>query len=117
MAKQKLPRGMIGKKVVVIWSGSHERECYGMPTGVITDYDFDKCLYTVEQIEPDGLVTINSYCPEELSTSLLLRSVSKAQQNKIERILRVRSSILRHRKLYYIMCICIGILSTYYLLF
>ena len=117
MAKTTLPKRLIGKKVVVIWSSSHERECYGMPTGVIAGYDFDKGLYTVHHIEPDGLETINCYAPEELSTSLLLRSISKAQQNKIERILRVRGSIIRHKKLYYIMCVGIGILSTYCLLF
>ena len=113
MVKSTLPKRLIGKKVVVIWRGSHERECYGTPEGVVTNYDYDKALFTVRHIEPDGLETINTYAREELSTSLLLRSVSKAQQNKIERILRVRSSIIRHKKLYYIMCVGIGILSMF----
>jgi len=115
MDKATLPKRLIGKRVVVIWRGSHERECYGTPEGVVTHYDYDKALFTVRHIEPDGLETINTYAREELSTSLLLRSVSKAQQNKIERILSVRSSIRRHSKLYYVMCVCVSTLSMYYL--
>ena len=101
----------------MVWNDSSQREFYGTPTGIVKSYDRKKGLYRVEHVEHDGHITTNDYAPEELSQSLLLRLLSKAQQNKIERILRVRGSIIRHKKLYYIMCVGIGILSTYCLLF
>ena len=115
-SNQTLPKKLIGKKVIVIWSTKHQRECYGTPEGIITGYDFDTGLYTVQHIESDGLQMLNSYAPEELSTSLLLRLVSKAQQNKIETILKIKRRVKENKKLYYMLGTGIGILSLYLLL-
>ena len=97
---------VIGQRVIIVWSSHHERDCYGTPTGVIKAYDSDRQLYLVEHIESDGLKTTGYYSADEMSSSPLLRAVSKAQQNKIETIIRVtNSSSIRRIEHYLSACI------------
>jgi len=110
---------IVGKTVVVTWDNKFSRECYGMPTGIIKSYDPQTHLYKVEHIEKSGVAHHAYYSEDEFSRSLLLRLVSKAQQNKIERILSLSHKINtvknNHYKLYCIVCVCVSILSMYYL--
>jgi hypothetical protein len=100
----------IGKKVTVIWNDHNQRDCYGTPTGTITDYDPSTHLYTVEHHEHDGTKSRGYYTADEISTSPFLRAVSKAQQNKIERILNVTNNMnMKHIKK--VLCVCV--LSVY----
>jgi len=110
---------IVGKTVVVTWDNKLSRECYGMPTGIIESYDPQTHLYKVEHIEKSGVAHHAYYSEDEFSRSLLLRLLSKAQQNKIERILSLSHKINtvknNHYKLYCIVCVCVSILSMYYL--
>ena len=97
---------VIGQRVIIVWTSQHERDCYGTPTGVITAYDSVRQLYLVEHIEPDGIRTTGYYSADEMSSSPLLRAVSKAQQNKIETIIRVtNSSSIRRINHYLSVCV------------
>ena len=107
---------MINKKVVVVWNDSSQREFYGTPTGIVKSYDRKKGLYRVEHVEHDGHITTNDYAPEELSQSLLLRLLSKAQQNKIESIITLQQLKQKHYVMYCIMWMCISTFSMYWLL-
>ena len=100
----------VGKKVIIIWTSSLERECYGTPIGVVKSYNKDNGLYLVETDEGDGCITTGYYSEDEISQSLLLRLVSKAQQNKIERILNLNQTKI----MYYTIGMCIGMFSLYY---
>ncbi len=107
---------LINKQIVVVWNDSSQREFYGTPTGIVKSYDEERDLYRVEHVEPDGHITTNDYAPEELSQSLLLRLLSKAQQNKIERIITLQQLKQKHYVMYCIMWMCISTLSMYWLL-
>jgi len=110
---------IVGKTVVVTWDNKFSRECYGMPTGVIKSYDPQTHLYKVEHIEKSGLAHHAYYSEDEFSRSLLLRLVSKAQQNKIETMLslihKINTLKNNHYKLYCMMWMCVSTLSMYYL--
>lgn len=96
-----------GQRVVVVWNSQHERDCYGTPSGTIKTFDSESKLYLVEHIETDGLKTTGYYTSNEISTSPLLRAVSKAQQNKIERIISLGNhSSMKHIKHY--LSVCVG---------
>ena len=90
-----------------------------MPTGIIKSYDPQTHLYKVEHVEDSGLAHHAYYTEEEFSRSLLLRLLSKAQQNKIERILtlnhKIRTLKNNRYKLYCMMWMCVSTLSMYYM--
>lgn len=110
----------MGKTVVVTWGNKFSRECYGTPTGIIKSYDAETHLYKVEHVEESGLAHHAYYTEDEFSRSLLLRLLSKAQQNKIETMLtlnhKIRAVKNNYYKLYCMMWVGVSTLSMYCLL-